>query len=493
MISKASRKVERDEKRRGALRASFMASLRQQLGAVVDEALDIADAAADQMGKRYLSDRLPPVLRPGEEATTCEGLGDLALADSGGRLKKMLLTRTAPEGRGAGGANAAKAAKAAVTVVSTGGGAEASGDRALGGFRGGRAGGWRYRYRLRPVRRGVARLVIEDGACVVYHCLDNARWHHGSEMRPLEFPLDDAPAIEALLFGCYPPLEPIALGDLPHPASSEDLETKADIACALFQEGFLQLVDSHEDDLLLQRGSGNDDNDENDENDDDDDDDDDEEDDEEDEDEEEEEEAEKIDEEDVKEEDDEDEEEDEEEDGFVGNDDSEDEEDEVEYCKEPVYPYAGSDKDSDESSELSVDKEKETSKQGKKRQRVQDGVEAGGRAEDKNTNKKNKKDGNDKKRVTVEYNDDDDDDDDDDEEVFAPKDEEEYRAAIVQYLHRHGTTTLVKLGSAIKKPKQVKKSLSKFVSSIKATKGKRNGTTLQVEDGSVYLIQRSNY
>ena len=84
--------------------------------------------------------------------------------------------------------------------------------------------------------------MVEDGQCVVYHCLDNDRWHHGAPLRPLEFPINDAPTIETIL-AAYPPLPPVALGDLPHPASSEDLETKADIACALFQEGFLRLVD----------------------------------------------------------------------------------------------------------------------------------------------------------------------------------------------------------------------------------------------------------
>jgi hypothetical protein len=33
--------------------------------------------------------------------------------------------------------------------------------------------------------------------------MENARWHHGASLRPLEFPLDDAPAIEALL-SAYP-------------------------------------------------------------------------------------------------------------------------------------------------------------------------------------------------------------------------------------------------------------------------------------------------
>ena len=55
--------------------------------------------------------------------------------------------------------------------------------------------------------------------------------------------MDDAQAIDAVL-GAYP--EPVYVGDLPHPESSEDLDTKAEIVAALFKEGFLVLVDAEE-------------------------------------------------------------------------------------------------------------------------------------------------------------------------------------------------------------------------------------------------------
>ena len=80
-----------------------------------------------------------------------------------------------------------------------------------------------------------------------------------------------------------------------------------------------------------------------------------------------------------------------------------------------------------------------------------------------------------------------------DKRVPEPQTEEEYVAALVQYLRQHGTTTLVKLGGAIKKPKCVKKSLGKFVATIKATQGKRRGTTLEVDGDKVHLIMKSNY
>jgi hypothetical protein len=42
----------------------------QQMKLVVSEALEQIDLAADQMAKRYISDRLPPVLHEDEVRTT---------------------------------------------------------------------------------------------------------------------------------------------------------------------------------------------------------------------------------------------------------------------------------------------------------------------------------------------------------------------------------------------------------------------------------------
>jgi len=74
-----------------------------------------------------------------------------------------------------------------------------------------------------------------------------------------------------------------------------------------------------------------------------------------------------------------------------------------------------------------------------------------------------------------------------------PNSEEEYKQAIIMYLRQHGTTTLNKLGMAIKKPKCVKKSLRKFVGTIKCTKAKRLGTSLEIVGENVHLIQKANY
>ena len=55
---------------------------------------------------------------------------------------------------------------------------------------------------------------------------------------PLEFELDDGPAIEALL-AAYP--EPVTVSDLEHP--SEELDDKLGVAQALYKEGFLLIAD----------------------------------------------------------------------------------------------------------------------------------------------------------------------------------------------------------------------------------------------------------
>ena len=85
---------------------------------------------------------------------------------------------------------------------------------------------------------GIARALVEDGMVIVYHCMDNARETYGAPLHPLEFELDDGPAIEALLLA-YP--SAITVGDLPHP--SEEMEDKISLAQALYKEVFLYIDD----------------------------------------------------------------------------------------------------------------------------------------------------------------------------------------------------------------------------------------------------------
>lgn len=88
------------------------------------------------------------------------------------------------------------------------------------------------------VRPNLAIALIEDGKVALYHSVDNSREIYGNPISPLEFELDDGPAIEALL-SAYP--EPIQVSDLPH--SSEEDEDKIGIAEALFKEGLLMICD----------------------------------------------------------------------------------------------------------------------------------------------------------------------------------------------------------------------------------------------------------
>ncbi len=85
----------------------------------------------------------------------------------------------------------------------------------------------------------IARVVIESGMVVLYHCMDNPRESDDSfQFSPLEFELDDGPAIEALMQSFQ---EGIIVSDLPHP--SEELEDKVGVAESLFKEGLLMIMD----------------------------------------------------------------------------------------------------------------------------------------------------------------------------------------------------------------------------------------------------------
>lgn len=109
------------------------------------------------------------------------------------------------------------------------------------------------------IRPGIARAIVEDGMVVVYHCMDNSRQMFGGQLNPLEFELDDGPAIEILLHA-YP--DPVMVMELPHP--SEDLEDKIGVAEALFKEGFLLMcVDDENEEGGDENGEEEDDDDDN--------------------------------------------------------------------------------------------------------------------------------------------------------------------------------------------------------------------------------------
>ncbi|KAI9913342.1 hypothetical protein PsorP6_006681 [Peronosclerospora sorghi] len=160
---------DRDE---DANRRAFTTQVKSALKLVLGEAMEMVDAASDQMAKKFLLDRLPPALDDDEETCTRDR----------SPLHKI--------------------------TVQT---------------------------QLKLIRHHVARLVIEDGKAVVYHCRDNARRHHEVPVSPLEFELDDAESIEFILTS-YP--DAFCVGDLPH----DDPHDQIELTKALYNEGLLRFL-----------------------------------------------------------------------------------------------------------------------------------------------------------------------------------------------------------------------------------------------------------
>jgi bifunctional lysine-specific demethylase and histidyl-hydroxylase NO66 len=186
------------EKRRRALllqtRQQFKKKVAQLLHQVVDDAVDMLDASVDQIMKGLMGARLPPALTAAEEERTKFG----------------------PQAR------------------------------RIGPFT-----------KLCAVRENAARVCVEDGVVVLYHCLDNGREVFSNPLSPVEYDLDDGPAIEKLLGAAYVPLAEasgddsgeegaavncgVMVTDLPH--TSEELHDKVGIAESLYREGLLMVVD----------------------------------------------------------------------------------------------------------------------------------------------------------------------------------------------------------------------------------------------------------
>ena len=150
-------------------RTAFQASVKSKLRQVLNTSLELLDGAVDQVCRNVIVDRLPPVLTPGETQTSVEGL-----------------------------------ANPKFTIDA----------------------------RVRLLKRSIARMTIEQGKAVVYHCMENSRQPHEIPLNPLEFEIDDAESIEAI-FAAYP--DYIRIGDLPH----EDAEDQLSLVQALYEEGIL--------------------------------------------------------------------------------------------------------------------------------------------------------------------------------------------------------------------------------------------------------------
>ena len=158
-----------EKKLRGMLQEKFRADAKKRIMKVAKTAYDMVDAACDQLAKRYMSDRQPFVLTEEERGKTCA------------MEEKDILPNTL----------------------------------------------------CRLVRPGIARLLIEDEKAVVYHCGDNSREYHGKPLSPLEYEMDDGPAIEQLLTTIEPHW--IFVNDLFH----DSIEDKIAIAQSLYDEGIL--------------------------------------------------------------------------------------------------------------------------------------------------------------------------------------------------------------------------------------------------------------
>ena len=170
-----------------AMRENFREEAKKRIMRVSKEALSMLDAACDQMGKRFISDRLPPAFTAAEIASTSE-----SRTVNGGKIFPNTLCRL--------------------------------------------------------VRPGIARLALEEGRAVLYHCVDNSRVYQGNPLSPMEFEVDDAPALELLLTTVEPRW--IQVQDLIH----DDIEEKMEIAQTLYDEGILSILQMEKPDRSVQVG-----------------------------------------------------------------------------------------------------------------------------------------------------------------------------------------------------------------------------------------------
>ena len=165
----------------------FREEANKRIMRVCKEAMAMVNAGCDQIGKRFLSDRQPPALTPNEAVLTSEHR-----EQNGGKIWPNTMCRLA--------------------------------------------------------RPGIARLVFEDDKAVLYHCGDNSRVYHGTPLSPLEFEVDDAPALEMLLTTTEPHW--ICVKDLIH----GDIEDKMEIAQSLYDEGILAILQTDRPDRSVQTG-----------------------------------------------------------------------------------------------------------------------------------------------------------------------------------------------------------------------------------------------
>jgi lysine-specific demethylase/histidyl-hydroxylase NO66 len=172
--------VNNKAKLRSLLREKFRKDAKKRIMEIAKTACEMLDASCDEMGKRYLSERQPPALTTDEVELTSKG--DIT-ADQNPILPNTM---------------------------------------------------------CRLVRPGIARLVVEDDKAVIYHCSDNSREYHENPISPMEFEMDDGPALEQLLTTVEPNW--IYVNDLFH----DTIEDKIQITQALYDEGIIAMKQQSE-------------------------------------------------------------------------------------------------------------------------------------------------------------------------------------------------------------------------------------------------------
>lgn len=170
-----------------ALQHQFKTEAKKKIMRVCKEAIHMVTWGCDEIGKRFLSDRLPPAYTARELSLTSDNR-----AMNGGKIWPNTMVRLA--------------------------------------------------------KPGIARLVVEDDKAVLYHNSDNSRVFHEVPLSPLEFEIDDAPAIEMILTTTEPHW--ICVQDL----LAGDIEDKMDICQSLYDEGILAIFQEEKPDTSIQTG-----------------------------------------------------------------------------------------------------------------------------------------------------------------------------------------------------------------------------------------------
>lgn len=158
-------------------RTEFFDRLGQMMSKVLERA--VVDACADQMGKQYIHDCLPPLLNKAEKSRSIHGTKECWKNGPTSSLCSL--------------------------------DAEAT---------------------IRLVRANILRLVTEGEDVLVYHSVDNSREYHGEEPQCFEISCDYAPAVEMLVHA-YP--DYVAVKELP----LDDVQDRVIVANVLYERGIV--------------------------------------------------------------------------------------------------------------------------------------------------------------------------------------------------------------------------------------------------------------